>query len=507
MKWLNKIVEEALARHPQGEILIESGSSPSGTYHMGHLREFVTCDAVLIELRRRGRQARHIAYVDDLDALRKIPVNIPSEFKEFLGRPLCDIPSPGGNAASYADYFLQGIINATRVLNIEVEFIRTHEKYRAGFFVAAIEKALAHEKEIRHILETVSGHKLGDNWSPVQINEDGYLKKRRFLNINTADKTLTYEDVNGVEKSVGYSRGEVKLDWRVDWPARWWLLGVDIEPFGRDHATKGGSYDTGKGLMEKIFKTPAPMPVPYDFVNLAGDTKKMSASKGTGLDAQEIVKILPPEVFRFFMLRYPPQKRLYFDPINVSPLIDDFAELVAKPDKTEEDNQLIYLSTAGAEPTVSSIPFSHLVASYQAALKDQGRTLEIISRTEHHKIAQNQKDIILKELKFIDEWLQKWAPEEIKFELLINPPLDLDEKTKKYLSQLSNKIAQLPQAADGEIFHKMIYESDKSSEFAPKQRFEAIYRVLIGKNSGPRAGWFLSILPRDWLIKRLRLEG
>jgi lysyl-tRNA synthetase class I len=29
--------------------------------------------------------------------------------------------------------------------------------------------------------------------------------------------------------------------------------------------------------------------------------------------------------------------------------------------------------------------------------------------------------------------------------------------------------------------------------------------VLIDKTSGPRAGWFLSILPRDWLVARLQL--
>jgi len=37
--------------------------------------------------------------------------------------------------------------------------------------------------------------------------------------------------------------------------------------------------------------------------------------------------------------------------------------------------------------------------------------------------------------------------------------------------------------------------------------FEALYRALIGKTSGPRAGWFLSMLPREWLVTRLRLQS
>ena len=73
MQWLNKIADELIARHPEGEILIESGASPSGTYHLGHMRELMTSDAILLELRRRGRRARHVQFVDDLDALRKVP--------------------------------------------------------------------------------------------------------------------------------------------------------------------------------------------------------------------------------------------------------------------------------------------------------------------------------------------------------------------------------------------------------------------------------------------------
>src|SRR4051812_42147323 len=103
MHWLDKIVDEVVKKHPAGEILIESGSSPSGTYHLGHLREVITCDAVLIELRRRDRDARHIAYVDDLDGLRKIPADVPGTFEKYLGRPLCDIPPPQGSAKSYAE--------------------------------------------------------------------------------------------------------------------------------------------------------------------------------------------------------------------------------------------------------------------------------------------------------------------------------------------------------------------------------------------------------------------
>jgi lysyl-tRNA synthetase class 1 len=409
---------------------------------------------------------------------------------------------------SYADYFIDGLKKGCESLGVEVEFIRSHEKYRNGFFTEAIELSLDNIDQIKSILETVSNRKLGGEWSPIQVNEGGYLKKRRFVSIDKKAKTLKYEDKNGSVQSISYAAGEVKLDWRIDWPARWQLLGVAVEPFGRDHASSGGSYDTGKQVVEEIFGANAPLPVKYDFINLFGDTKKMSASKGTGLSASEAADIIPSEVMRYFILIAPPNKLLHFDPIGgLTRLIDDFAALLAKPKKDNNEKRLIELCTNGVESVVSSVPFSHLVASYQSALKDPNKTLEIIDRTEHSVNVKKQRDIIIKELKFIDNWLNSWAPEEIKFNILDRA----DEKKfslteKEYLKALAEKIESGPDKLDAEWLHKAIYEFKDETEFEPKQLFQTLYKVLIGKDSGPRAGWFLSTLPRDWLISRLKFE-
>lgn len=510
MQWLNTIVDELIARHPNGEILIESGSSPSGTYHLGHMRELLTADALLLELRRRGRKARHIQFVDDLDNLRKIPVNVPQEFEEYLGMPICDIPAPDGSDQSYADYFLQTLIDACDALNIDVEYMRAHEKYRSGYFVPAIERCLERIPEIRRALESVSGRQLDEHWSPIQVLENGRLKKRRFVSIDKEHKTIVYEDVAGNEQTVRYDVGQVKLDWRLDWPGRWWMLGVDVEPSGRDHMTKGSSYDTGVEIMRDVYEAEAPYPVSYDFINMAGDTKKMSASKGTGLDAVEGAKIMPPEVVRYFVMSAPPLKRLYFDPINgVVQLMDEFAAFAAKEDKTESEQQLWEIATRGknARRTVSRVPFSHLVASYQASLKDTDKAIEVIKRTEHAETAEQDTEIIRNELKFIDNWLQKRAPEDVKFELAEDVDAgQFDDIQREFLARLADKIADAPEDADGEWFHKTVYDFKESMGLAPKEMFVTLYQVLIGKSSGPRAGWFLSILPRDWLVARLKLE-
>lgn len=510
MQWLKNIVDEVERRHPDGEVLVSSGVSPSGKYHVGTLREVMTADAVLLELQRRGRQARHVHFVDDLDVLRKIPAGIPESFSQYLGQPVCDVPSPGNGADTYADYYLNDFANNIEILGLNMEVVRSHKKYRSGYFVPSIEKALENIGEARRCLEEISGRKLGEEWSPIQVIEDGYLKKRPFVSIDKQEKTLVYKDAEGNKQTVSYASGDVKLDWRLDWPARWWQLNVNVEPFGRDHATKGGSYDTGVGLVERVFGGEAPFPVPYQFINRSGETKKMSKSAGNTVTITELLEVLPPEIVRFFVLRYAPEKQLFFDETaGVTRLIDEYAELLAKPDKTPEDELLLYVCASPLkENTISNVPFSHLVASYQAALRNKSKTLEIIRRTEHATTVDEQEVLILRELDFIDAWLNKWAPEDIKFDLLSSiSELTLDENQTEFLKQLGEKVAQAPQDADGEWFHKAIYEFKDKLGLSPKELFTTLYRALIGKDAGPRAGWFLSILPRDWLVKRLRLEA
>lgn len=509
MQWLNKVVDEVVAAHPEGEILVSSGVSPSGVYHVGTLREVLTADAIVLALREAGRDAAHVHNVDDLDPLRKIPAGVDPSFEQYMGMPLCDVPSPDGKAASWADYYFKDFYKSSKQLGLDMDALRMHKKYRSGFMVPAIEKVLDNLDKAREVLSTISGRQLDENWSPIQIKEENYLKKRRFISIDTKSKTIIYQDKNGAEQEISYAKGDVKLDWRLDWPARWWLLGVDAEPFGRDHATKGGSYDTGVGLMKSVFKDKPPLPIPYNFINRTGQTKKMSKSSGDTLAISDMLQILPPEVLRYFVLRYAPDKLLFFDETDgLVKLIDDFAALLAKEDKSAEDEQLIRISMGNvAESTISNIPFSHLVASYQAALKNAQHALEIIRRTEHKETVDSQEETIKKELKFIDNWLKNWAPEDVKFELAQRPPSVISEKERSYLLTLAKKVETAPEDADGEWFHKAIYELKDTTGFTPKQLFSILYKVLIAKESGPRAGWFLSILPRDWLIKRLRLES
>jgi lysyl-tRNA synthetase class 1 len=302
----------------------------------------------------------------------------------------------------------------------------------------------------------------------------------------------------------------VKLNWRVDWPARWSLLGVQAEPFGRDHATKGGSYDTGVAIVKQVYGAEAPLPMPYNFINRTGDTKKMSKSAGDTITAAELLEMLPPEVVWYFVLRYAPDKLLFFDEgPTLMRLVDEFSELLNKAEKTEGEQQLVELCMHGVEqPTISRVPFSMLVASYQAALCDVDKTLEIMGRSEYSQVASEDADVIRSELRFINSWLSKKAPDDLKFALTETVDVTkFNDVQKQFMAQLAERIESAPTDADGAWFHEAIYGQKDSNGLQPKELFTTLYQAIIGKDSGPRAGWFLSILPRDWLVHRLRLEA
>lgn len=355
----------------------------------------------------------------------------------------------------------------------------------------------------------MSGRQLDERWSPIQILEDGRLKNYKFISIDTEERRIAYEDSAGEMRKIRYDNGSIKLDWRLDWPGRWWLMGVAIEPFGRDHATKGGSYDTGVEIAKRVYGINPPIPVPYEFINRTGDTKKMSASKGTGINAEDVTNILPSEITRYFMLRSPASKRLFFDETDgLLRLVDEYSALLAKSNKTPLERQILHFSRPdNVCPTISRVSFTYLVDVFQAALRNADETMNLLSCGEYADIAAKDSVLIKRELAFVNLWLDKWAPERVVFSLQqIVGKGSFSDSEIAYLKALADSIAQAPPDADGVWFHNCIYSFKDNAGLSVRQLFSAIYRITIGKESGPRAGYFLSILPRDWLISRLRFE-
>lgn len=501
--WLEETARDIAAAQPEGEIVVSSGHSPSGIYHIGTLREIMTANAITWELRRQGREARHIDFVDDFDAFRKVPANVPEVWSRYIGQPLSIVPDPWDCHTSYGAHYLTELHEAlTAIGSMPDEVVSGTENYRNGALVNQIEASLNKLSEIKASIYEVSKRELGDDWSPLQIlSDDNNLRQWKYTGWDAETKLVSYIDGDGNTGTVGIDDGRVKLDWRLDWPARWAKWGVGVEPFGREHATKGGSYDTGKVLVDRIFGGTAPYPVPYEFINNLGETKKMSKSSGNVFTPRDALEVMPVEILRYFIVGSKPHKTINFDSgIGLYQLIDGYTRA-----GQVSSSALEYAHATKVEETIADIPFNHLVSVYQAASENAEATKEILERTGYEQQVAEQWDVIVRELAFVANWLDKYAPESVVFRIQkVVPEVELSDNQVKFLDELAGTIAAAE--LDGQGMHEAIYAAKEVAGLTPAVAFQALYRVILGKDSGPKAGWFLASLDRDWLVGRLRRQ-
>ncbi|HEX7259570.1 MAG TPA: lysine--tRNA ligase [Candidatus Saccharimonadia bacterium] len=504
--WLDIAAEDINKRYPEGEIVVSSGISPSASYHIGHFREVMTNEAMAWALRQRGRTVRHIHVVDNFDPLRTWYDFLPPAKQDYAGWPVALIPDPEGDChASYADHFYSlfeisfepmGLTGAT------FEIIKSYEDlYKPGHMNRYIEKALEQTPKIKTIFKQLVNRDLSEDWSPVLVlDETG-----RFVKGDIATWDRDAKTMNGHP----YENGLAKLDWRLDWPARWVYLGVNVESFGaQEHGAAGGSYQTGAEFVKQIFGGQPPYgEVRYGHIHRLGENLKMSSSKGNVITPTDALEIMPAEVFRYFMVRSRPERKLYFDSgLGLFNLIDEFA--AAQADPHHEFRDAYEFAVAGkTERVISRVSFKHLVQVYQAAQGDIEGTLQTLERTGYEAAVKVEKAIITEELKFVHNWLKKHAPEAVRFSVQQKlPEVNLNETQTAFLSQLADAVKEYEAELDGKAMHVLIYAAAEKTEIGPKDGFSALYRVILNKDYGPKAGWFLASLDRDWLVKRLKLE-
>src|SRR5262249_52978738 len=103
-------------------------------------------------------------------------------------------------------------------------------------------------------------------------------------------------------------------------------------------------------------------------------------------------------------------------------------------------------------------------------------------------------------------WLEKAASEEFKFTLQDGPVPEaakcLSQEQKTALKKVLGYVDQQA-TLDGQELHTALHEFRKESGLSAGDFFGALYLSFLGKPSGPKAGWFLSVLNREFVISRL----
>lgn len=521
MHWADQIAErlEGKSENP----VIASGISISGHIHIGHSNDVFIADSVKRALEDRGEDARVIWHADDYDPMRRVPWPLDEEkFQKYLGIPYANIPSPDPEHESFVDFFEEPFLDSLGEFGVHPEIHSSAEVYREGMLVEQIRTALKSSDEIRDILNQYRDEPLPEDWLPYDpiCSECGRLATTRAFDweddyVYYSCEGARYVDGCGNERKANFVEGEGKLTWRVEWPARWKMYGVDCEPFGKDHAVAGGSYDTGKEIARKIFDYEPPEPVPYEWISLGGEP--MSSSRGQVFLLEEWLQIAAPELLRYFIFRSKAMKAKDFDP--GFPLVElykeyrqlekiYFGEEEISESMREQKERIYELSQVEDVPEKipQRIPFALATVMIQVA-RDEEHVINILERKG---VLENPEDweieLAKERLNRAENWIEKYAPEPAKFKVLDQLPEDekdqLSQKEKECLSKLEDYLSGKDH---GPVeIHNKVYDIARDNDLKPVKLFQAIYRVFLGEKSGPRVGNFLIALEDDFVIERLR---
>ncbi|HVL86790.1 MAG TPA: lysine--tRNA ligase [Candidatus Thermoplasmatota archaeon] len=528
--WADVLARD-VADESAGPHVLATAITPSGPIHVGNMREVLTTDAVHRALLDRGARSELLYIGDTYDPLRKVyPFLDKGTYEEHVGKPLSEIPCPGpdGKPArchpSYAHHFLEPFLQALSELGVRPRVMLAHEMYERGDYVEATLRALERTTAIRDILVRVAKRegKIPESYLPFNVQ----CERCRRLNgpvpllyetpyVEYACKACGHEGRKDVRQG-----GGGKLPWRVDWPARWWFLGVTFEAMGKDHAAAGSSWDTGVEIVRDVYGRQPPARTVYEFIQLKG-VGAMHSSTGTAVAATDMLKMTPPEVLRFLLMRPHPSKHIDFDPGDgVATLVDEydawdrakFGKDDRRPDMEDLD-RVIELSEPEhpmtRDHTHPAISWQNLAILWQANRHTRDPLAQIrrvLQERQGVRLDARDEAWLQSRVRHVAYWLSAFAPDKWKFTLHgdWSPALarGLDESDRRLaatLAQALSAVAWEPQAV-----HDAVYAAAEKAGLPGKKGFEVVYKAFLGQPRGPRAGYFLASLERDFVARRLQ---
>jgi lysyl-tRNA synthetase class 1 len=509
MFWCDKLVE-SLA----GPQTINDSKTPSGRAHIGALRGPLIHDAIFRTLQTRGVPVRFLYGVDDYDPVDEIPYGQAELFEKYLGAPICNVPPPAGSSATdMAEHFISEFFSVFGELGIRPEFYRMRDVYRSGRFNAAIDTILRKSDVVRRIYKEVSGSERSDTWHPFQVicENCGRIGTTEVTAYDGREVTYTckphlvkWATGCGHQGRMSPFDGNGKLPWKLEWCAKWRTFPVTIEGGGRDHSTKGGARDVASACLREIFEQEPPLNCPYDFFLVGG--AKMSSSKGIGVTSRDMADFLPPEVLRFLMIRTPPRQHVNFEAseVHVLKVFNEFDRAKHRyfhGDPIKPDDKRIYeMAQVSPEPDYWAADFQLVTALIQMPHLDVVKELEKRKGAPFTALERRHLDLRIRAAKY---WLDHYATEEEKTRLQETLPARVEELTAGQRGFLHILAAQLRDAPwQDDALQIAVFNAARQTPIDQPSAFKAIYRVLLDRESGPKAGNLISFLDREFVVHR-----
>src|ERR1700753_2543439 len=314
-----KQIVARLKKQPKDEVLFETGYGPSGLPHIGTFGEVARTTMVRHAFRVLTEdkiQTRLLAVSADMDALRKVPDNVPTRemLEQHLGKPLTRVPDPFGTHPSFGQHNNARLRAFLDTFGFDYEFASSTEYYTSGKFDAALLRMLERLDAVMKIMLPSLREERAASYSPFLpiCPRTGLVLYVPVTAHDAKAGTISYEDPETKESvTLPVTGGHCKLQWKPDWAMRWYALGVDYEMAGKDliesvklssRIARGLSADPPAGFNFELF--------------LDENGQKISKTKGNGLTIEQWLAYASPESLSSFMFQKPTAaKRLHFDTI------------------------------------------------------------------------------------------------------------------------------------------------------------------------------------------------
>lgn len=523
MHWAD-FTAEKLSKERGNKQVACSGITPSGEFHIGHIREILSAEMIHRACLDAGLDSRYIFIVDSMDPLRRVYPFLSQEYEKYIGCPLAFIPAPDSdgnpdpNGLSYAEHFLGPFLDALAEIGVFPEVIMNHETYSSGQFAEKIDSAIEQAEEIREIIETISGRELDDNWFPYKpLGSDGSMDG---VTVTGYEKPFVHwKDRHGNSGSADIRKAEGKLPWRIDWAARWGIHGITCEPAGKDHGAAGGSFDTGLPICKLLGSEP-PSKMVYEWIQVKG-AGPMSSSSGNTVGPIEALNLVPPEILRYLIAGSKMNRHIDFNTGSaLFQMADEYERLVSDPPNPDDEDltkrqRVAAITQSGAmrlsqierggDPvdSVAGVTFRHLAMLAQIKTSDDDVWNSL--RNSGH-LSGKPNSALQNRLERMRNWIGSiHFPEDARIH--IQEVIDQNSRAQLSSEQLSFLEKLAVELGDSEwsdeAIGNTIRMTSANSRVSGREAYIALYWAMLGRSHGPKASSLLFEIGKDEAIKLL----
>jgi lysyl-tRNA synthetase class 1 len=522
MHWFEELLSRILEFKDKGDVVSSAGLSVSGLQHVGRLRgEIIIPNAIANELRAKGRNVTQyvVLYTQDPWKGKDAQVEIfkDSDGSQYANRRLIDVPDPLGCHGNWVDHYWRDFGDYLEHYANDVKPITTTELYARPEMKDIVFDIMGKKDEAREIINRYRGEKkYGEDWIPFEpyCSECKTIGRAKALEVGDE---VRYECACGHKGVSPLQRG--KLNWRLEWPSLWKLLKVDIEPFGKDHATPGGSRDSCVEIADRILGINAPFGIPYEWVGLSKSGKDlgdMSSSGFKGFTPKDWYEVGEPEALRYFYLRSDPFKRLVLDLGKLDVYHDGFDNAEKSYHKKERDEEeeldsfTWLLTVRSPKDRMFRLAFKH-AALLSQILPAEGQVEWAVGRLKDTGMLERdpipeEEDNLRSRLERAKRWVELYSPGNmIKIADSLGPDFlsQLTEADRRALGALGTALSGIEWREEYIKDAMVALTKGSDPQVDTKRFFKAFYLIFLGKERGPRAAPFLAVLEKDFVVKRL----